>query len=105
MVSKKDDPEYGQISGFLPKELIEQFKQRCNDERITFSDGMESAFEAWLNADNFLRKLVARERPDDSQVVELAHDLGLETADLLKIVNIVIGYKNGDITDDGNNGT
>lgn len=45
---KRDDPNYSQVSGFVPKELALQFKATCTLQEITQSDAIEEAIKDWL---------------------------------------------------------
>lgn len=48
LVAKKDDPNYEQIRGHVPKHLARQFKQYCLDEEIDFSEGLERILVSFL---------------------------------------------------------
>jgi hypothetical protein len=45
---KKDDPNYSQVSGHVPKELALKFKVACTTKEITISEGLEKAISDWL---------------------------------------------------------
>ena len=40
-MGKKDDSNYEQVRGHVPKQLSRQFKQYCLDEDIDYSEGLE----------------------------------------------------------------
>ena len=102
MVTKRDNPRYANVSGYIPKRLASQFKRRCKNQSLSISDGLENAVNSWMNTEHFLKQLANGERPDDAKIAELAHDLKIETADLLRIVRLVLrgdrnGHDNGDL--------
>jgi len=45
---KRDNPDYAQISGHIPKSLMKQFRIACTVEEITLSEGIEEAIRLWL---------------------------------------------------------
>lgn len=45
---KRDDPNYSQVSGFVPKELALQFKATCTLQEVTQSEALETALRLWL---------------------------------------------------------
>lgn len=45
---KRDDPNYAQVSGFVPKELALQFKATCTLQEVTQSEALEKAIKIWL---------------------------------------------------------
>ena len=45
---KRDNPDYLQISGYVPKSLGLQFKAACTLQELSQSDALEMALEAWL---------------------------------------------------------
>ena len=45
---KRDDPDYAQVSGYIPKKLALKFKAACTMRETTQSDALEKAVEAWL---------------------------------------------------------
>lgn len=46
---KRDDPNYMQVSGFVPKELALQFKANAMLQELTLSDALEQAIRAWMD--------------------------------------------------------
>lgn len=52
VASKRDDPDYQQISGHIPKELATEFKIACTRNGVSHSDGLEQAITIWLNQQN-----------------------------------------------------
>jgi hypothetical protein len=40
-LGKKDDPNYEQLRGHVPKSLARQFKQFCLDHEFDYSEGLE----------------------------------------------------------------
>ncbi|MBP0019064.1 MAG: hypothetical protein J7647_16130 [Cyanobacteria bacterium SBLK] len=54
----------------------------------------------------FLVNLCKKERPDNSKTVAIAHDLGLDSAELLEVVALcTIQKENGEINNGGRNGS
>ena len=48
LVTKRDDPNYAQVSGYIPKELARKFKILCTSEEISQSEALEVAVMMWL---------------------------------------------------------
>lgn len=48
VVNKRDDPNYSQVSGYIPKDLALRFKIACTSKEITQSEALEEAVERWL---------------------------------------------------------
>ncbi|MBP0018961.1 MAG: hypothetical protein J7647_15610 [Cyanobacteria bacterium SBLK] len=92
MVTKRDNPNYENVSGYIPKQIASQFKNHCKNQSLSISDGLEFAVNSWLNTEHVLKQLTYGIRPDDVTIVELAHDLGISTADLLRIINRALGF-------------
>ena len=45
---KREDPDYAQVSGYIPKKLALKFKAACTMQETTQSDALEKAIKAWL---------------------------------------------------------
>lgn len=52
VVSKRDDPNYSQVSGHIPTEMTKKFKIACTMRGVSHSDGLEQAIAIWLAQDN-----------------------------------------------------
>lgn len=52
VVTKRDDPNYAQVSGYVPKDLARRFKIACTSKDISQSEGLEEALAEWLEKDN-----------------------------------------------------
>lgn len=52
VASKRDDPNYQQVSGHIPKEMATEFKIACTRRGVSHSDGLEQAIALWLAQDN-----------------------------------------------------
>ncbi len=52
MVTKRDDPNYAQVSGYVPKDLARRFKIACTSKEISQSEALEEALDQWLEKDN-----------------------------------------------------
>lgn len=48
LVSKKDDPNYQQVSGHVPKDLAIRFKQHLAAKDKKLNEGLEEAITAYL---------------------------------------------------------
>jgi hypothetical protein len=47
---KKENPNYMQVSGHVPKPLGLKFKTVCTASEMTISEAMEEALKAWLKS-------------------------------------------------------
>ena len=45
---KREDPDYSQVSGYVPKKLALQFKAACMMRETTQSEALEKAIQDWL---------------------------------------------------------
>ena len=45
---KREDPDYSQVSGYIPKKLALKFKAACTMRETTQSDALEKAIKSWL---------------------------------------------------------
>lgn len=48
MATRRGDPNYAQVSGYLPKELVLQFKIACTAKEVSITDALEQAVQLWL---------------------------------------------------------
>jgi len=48
LTTKRDDPNFSQVSGYIPKAIALKFKVACTEDEITQSDGLEQAIQLWL---------------------------------------------------------
>lgn len=48
LVTKRDDPNYAQVSGYVPKELALRFKILCTSEELSQSEALEEAIALWM---------------------------------------------------------
>jgi hypothetical protein len=48
LVTKRDDPNYAQVSGYVPKELALRFKVLCTSEEMSQSEALEEAISLWM---------------------------------------------------------
>ncbi len=48
-MAKKDDPNYEQVRGHVPKQLARQFKQYCLNEDIDYSEGLERILASFFS--------------------------------------------------------
>lgn len=45
---RRTDPNYSQVSGYLPKDLVIRFKVTCTQKELSQTDALEQAIDAWL---------------------------------------------------------
>jgi hypothetical protein len=45
---KRDDPNYLQVSGYVPRDLGLQFKANCMLQEVSQSEALEEAIQLWL---------------------------------------------------------
>lgn len=48
LATKRDDPNYSQVSGYIPKEIALRFKVVCTEQEITQSEALEEAVLSWI---------------------------------------------------------
>jgi hypothetical protein len=48
LASKKEDPNFSQISGHIPNDLARQFRIICADQGLKVSEGLEQAIAYWV---------------------------------------------------------
>lgn len=48
MATKRNDPNYEQVSGYVPKDLALKFRIICTTDRLTQSDALEEALKFWI---------------------------------------------------------
>lgn len=49
-MAKKDDPNYGKISGHIPKELLLEFRKILLDKRLDISTALELIINDWVES-------------------------------------------------------
>lgn len=47
-MGKKDDMNYVQVRGHVPKAIAQQFKQFCLDQEINYSEGLEEILTSFF---------------------------------------------------------
>ncbi|WP_242053723.1 hypothetical protein [Nostoc parmelioides] len=47
-MARRNDPSYAQLSGYISKEVVKEFKMACTDLEISQVDAMEEAVKLWL---------------------------------------------------------
>ncbi len=48
VATKRDDPNYSQVSGYIPKAKALKFKVACTALQTTQSDALDEAISLWL---------------------------------------------------------
>lgn len=46
--SRRADPDFAQVSGYVRKDLALRFKATCTMEEVSQSEALEEAVELWL---------------------------------------------------------
>jgi hypothetical protein len=46
--SRRSDPNFAQVSGYLPKDLVIRFKVVCTKQELSQTDALEAALELWV---------------------------------------------------------
>jgi hypothetical protein len=62
LVTKRDDPNYAQVSGYVPKELALRFKVLCTSEEMSQSEALEEAIALWMQRKEDLKRNEDAER-------------------------------------------
>ncbi len=52
MATKRSDPDYEQVSGYVHKDIALKFRIFCMTERLTQSDALEQALNFWIASKN-----------------------------------------------------
>ncbi|MGM3305122.1 hypothetical protein ACSQ6I_03905 [Anabaena sp. WFMT] len=47
-MARRDDPSYAQLSGYIKKEVVKEFKMACTDLEVSQVDAIEEAINLWL---------------------------------------------------------
>lgn len=50
VVTKRDDPNFAQVSGYIPKDKALEFKVACTRRQVSQSEALEEAVDKWLEA-------------------------------------------------------
>jgi hypothetical protein len=48
LATKRDDPNYSQVSGYILKEIALRFKVTCTEQEITQSEALQEAVLLWM---------------------------------------------------------
>lgn len=48
MATKRNDPNYAQVTGHIPKELSLKFRFACTAKGLDLSEGLEASISRWL---------------------------------------------------------
>ena len=74
MATKRNDPDYEQVSGYVHKDIALKFRIFCMTERLTQSDALEQALSFWIeskksetNQPNITPDRPSEPQPTDSQ--------------------------------------
>ncbi len=61
VATKRDDPNYSQVSGYRPKAKALKFKVACTALQITQSDALDEAISLWLEKQESLSSFMDKE--------------------------------------------
>lgn len=72
MATKRNDPDYEQVSGYVHKDIALKFRIFCMTERLTQSDALEQALSFWIESKDSEtdQPSIAADRPSDPQPSE-----------------------------------
>lgn len=70
MATRRKDPDYEQVSGYVHKDLALKFRIICMTERLTQSEALEQALKLWTEFKNL---------KDSQQIATPADDDGEES--------------------------
>ncbi len=72
MATKRNDPDYEQVSGYVHKDIALKFRIFCMTERLTQSDALEQALSFWIESKNSEtnQPSITPDRPADPQPTE-----------------------------------
>lgn len=59
--NRRTDPNFSQVSGFLPRDVALQFKIACTAKEISMTEGLEQAVMLWLKENAHQKKSPATE--------------------------------------------
>lgn len=61
MADRKRDPRFGNVTGYIPKELVSRFKEAMRSRGLTQHEAIEAAIRNWLGDEtsNDIHELVA----------------------------------------------
>ena len=66
MATRRKDPDYEQVSGYVHKDLALKFRIICMTERLTQSDALEQALRFWIEFKN-LKDSQQNVAPNDNE--------------------------------------
>jgi len=72
MATKRNDPDYEQVSGYVHKDIALKFRIFCMTERLTQSDALEQALSFWIESKNSEtnQPSITPDRPSDPPPIE-----------------------------------
>ncbi|MEC4896334.1 MAG: hypothetical protein SAL07_25490 [Oscillatoria sp. PMC 1051.18] len=83
VAAKKDDPNFSQVAGHIPKELATKFRVKNAAQGLKVSDGLEKAIAVWVEEDiqpnqdgelalSCLKKVITGKMPSHPELIRLA---------------------------------
>ncbi|MCU0552115.1 MAG: hypothetical protein MUC48_22495 [Leptolyngbya sp. Prado105] len=61
---RRNDPNFAQVSGYIPKEMALQFKIACTAKEISMTEGLEQAVSLWLEKNAHDKTPVSKNRDE-----------------------------------------
>jgi hypothetical protein len=61
-VVRRNDPNFAQVSGYLPKPMALRFKIACTAKEISMTEGLEQAVSLWLEENAHDKAPVANDK-------------------------------------------
>lgn len=82
MATKRNDPDYEQVSGYVHKDIALKFRIFCMTERLTQSDALEQALSFWIESKNSEtnQPSITPDRPADQPTTEPQPTVAKSTA-------------------------
>lgn len=66
VATKRDDPDYAQVSGYIPKAKALKFKVVCTALQTTQSEALDEAISLWLEKQESLSSVMGEEQDKKS---------------------------------------
>lgn len=108
MPAKKDNPDYSQLAGHVPKGLARQFRVLCSTKDINVSQGLEEAIQSWVSENtqtprstqrdadkltDFLQGIIDGKPMTAAAAITLAEDIGVDSDLLIQLLECCTGSR------------
>jgi hypothetical protein len=67
VATKRDDPDFAQVSGYIPKAKALRFKVTCTALQTSQSEALDEAISLWLEKQESLSSVMGEEQEKKSQ--------------------------------------